>query len=136
MFTLDTGNTAWMIVATALVLLMTPGLAFFYGGMVRAKSVLNMMMMSFISIGTIAVIWVVYAYGLAFGTDTAGGLIGSPSGFVGVNGLDDAIDRCNTYAEAGADVVFVDAPRSREDLREIIRRVDATETAEVLSAIS
>ena len=90
MFTLDTGNTAWMIVATALVLLMTPGLAFFYGGMVRAKSVLNMMMMSFISIGTIAVIWVVYAYGLAFGTDTAGGLIGSPSGFVGVNGLDDA----------------------------------------------
>jgi Amt family ammonium transporter len=56
----------------------------------RAKSLLNMMKMSFISIGTIAVIWVVYAYGLAFGTDTAGGLIGSPSGFVGVNGLDDA----------------------------------------------
>ena len=90
MFTLDTGNTAWMIVATALVLLMTPGLAFFYGGMVRAKSVLNMMMMSFISIGTIAVIWVVYAYGLAFGPDTAGGLFGSPAGLVGVNGLDDA----------------------------------------------
>ncbi len=53
-FTLDSGNTAWMITATALVLLMTPGLAFFYGGMVRAKSVLNMMMMSFISIGTVA----------------------------------------------------------------------------------
>ncbi len=50
-FALDSGNTAWMIVATALVLLMTPALAFFYGGMVRTKSVLNMMMMSFISIG-------------------------------------------------------------------------------------
>ena len=65
-----------MIVATALVLLMTPGLAFFYGGMVRAKSVLNMMMMSFISIGTIAVIWVIYGYGLAFSPDSAlGGFV-------------------------------------------------------------
>jgi Amt family ammonium transporter len=89
-FTLDSGNTAWMIVATALVLLMTPALAFFYGGMVRAKSVLNMMMMSFISIGTIAVMWVIYGYGLAFGPDTLGGLIGNPSGFVGLNNFADA----------------------------------------------
>ncbi|WP_062460612.1 ammonium transporter [Demequina soli] len=88
-FALDTGNTAWMIVATALVLLMTPALAFFYGGMVRAKSVLNMMMMSFISIATIAVVWVVYGYGLAFGSDTLGGLVGSPSGLVGLNGFAD-----------------------------------------------
>ena len=85
-FTLDTGNTAWMIVATALVLLMTPGLAFFYGGMVRAKSVLNMMMMSFISIGTVGLIWVVYVYGLAFGP---GKFIGNPSGLVGLNGIED-----------------------------------------------
>ena len=69
-FALDAGNTAWMIMATALVLLMTPALAFFYGGMVRTKSVLNMMMMSFVSMGTIAVIWVVYGYGLAFGPGT------------------------------------------------------------------
>jgi Amt family ammonium transporter len=90
-FTLDSGNTAWMIVATALVLLMTPGLAFFYGGMVRAKSVLNMMMMSFISIGTIAVIWVIYAYGLAFGGEGfLGNFVGNPSGLVGVNGVADA----------------------------------------------
>lgn len=88
-FALDSGNTAWMIVATALVLLMTPGLAFFYGGMVRAKSVLNMMMMSFISIATIAVVWVLYGYGLAFGDDTLGGLVGNPSGFVGLNGVGD-----------------------------------------------
>src|SRR6478736_925016 len=86
-FTLDSGNTAWMIVATALVLLMTPGLAFFYGGMVRAKSVLNMMMMSFISIATIAVVWVLYGYGLTFGSGTLGGLVGSPSGFFGLNGV-------------------------------------------------
>jgi Amt family ammonium transporter len=88
-FTLDSGNTAWMIVATALVLLMTPGLAFFYGGMVRAKSVLNMMMMSFISIATIAVVWVIYGYGLAFGPDVAGGLFGNPADFVGMNSIDD-----------------------------------------------
>jgi len=85
-FTLDTGNTAWMIVATALVLLMTPALAFFYGGMVRTKSVLNMMMMSFISIATIAVIWVVYGYGLTFGGGT---LIGSPEGLWFLNNLGD-----------------------------------------------
>ena len=89
-FTLDSGNTAWMITATALVLLMTPGLAFFYGGMVRAKSVLNMMMMSFISIGTVAVVWVIYGYGLAFGPDTLGGLVGSPSGLVGLNNVPDS----------------------------------------------
>jgi Amt family ammonium transporter len=88
-FALDSGNTAWMITATALVLLMTPGLAFFYGGMVRTKSVLNMMMMSFVSIGTVAVVWVIYVYGLAFGPDAWGGFIGNPSEFVGLNGVPD-----------------------------------------------
>src|SRR3954471_11460448 len=63
---IDTGSTAWMLAATALVLLMTPGLAFFYGGMTRAKSVLNMMMMSFVSIATVTMVWVVYGYSLAF----------------------------------------------------------------------
>ncbi|HEX7589430.1 MAG TPA: ammonium transporter [Demequinaceae bacterium] len=86
-FTLDSGNTAWMITATALVLLMTPALAFFYGGMVRTKSVLNMMMMSFVSLGTVAVIWVIYAYGLAFGP---GSVIGSPRGLVGLNYVSDS----------------------------------------------
>jgi len=91
------GNTSWMIVATALVLLMTPGLAFFYGGMVRAKSVLNMMMMSFISIATIAVIWVIYGYGLAFGPDVAGGLFGNPSDFVGLNGVSNDASLAASY---------------------------------------
>jgi len=68
---LSAGDTAWMLAATALVLLMTPGLAFFYGGMTRAKSTLNMMMMSFICVGIVSVLWVIYGYSLAFGTDTS-----------------------------------------------------------------
>ncbi|WP_019634826.1 ammonium transporter [Actinomadura atramentaria] len=63
---IDSGNTAWMLASTALVLLMTPGLAFFYGGMSRAKSVLNMMMMSFVSIAVAGMVWVLYGYSLAF----------------------------------------------------------------------
>ncbi|GAA2221405.1 ammonium transporter [Promicromonospora sukumoe] len=82
-FELDTGNTAWLITASSLVLLMTPGLAFFYGGMVRGKSVLNMMMMSFASIGVAGLIWVVYGYGLAFGPDL-GGFIGNPVSLIGL----------------------------------------------------
>ena len=64
---IDTGSTAWMLAATALVLLMTPGLAFFYGGMTRAKSVLNMMMMSWVAIITVTIAWVLYGDSLSFG---------------------------------------------------------------------
>jgi len=64
---LNSGDTAWMLASTALVLLMTPGLAFFYGGMVRTKSVLNMMMMSMITIGIVSILWVIYGFELAFG---------------------------------------------------------------------
>ena len=59
---LNSGDTAWMLASTALVLLMTPGLAFFYGGMVRTKSALNMMMMSFITIGIVSTLWVIYGF--------------------------------------------------------------------------
>jgi Amt family ammonium transporter len=72
----DTGDTAWLLAATALVLLMTPGLALFYGGMVRTKSVLNMLMMSFVSIALVTVVWLAGGYSLAFGDDAGGGLIG------------------------------------------------------------
>lgn len=85
---LDTGDTAWVLTAAAFVLLMTPGLALFYGGMVRAKGVLNMMMMSFISMGVIGVLWVLYGYSLAFGDSVGGlGLIGNPFEFLGLQGL-------------------------------------------------
>ncbi|WP_067440581.1 ammonium transporter [Nocardioides jensenii] len=86
---LDTGDTAWLLVATALVLLMAPGLALFYGGMVRSKSVLNMMMMTFGSLAVIIVIWVVFGYSLAFGDDLGAGLVGDPRQFAGLGQLMD-----------------------------------------------
>ena len=72
---LSAGDTAWILTSAALVLLMTPGLAFFYGGMVRAKAVLNMLMMSFLCLAIVPVVWVLYGYSLAFD--------GSNGGFVG-----------------------------------------------------
>jgi Amt family ammonium transporter len=99
----DTGDTAWMMTATALVLLMTPGLALFYGGMVRSKSVLNMMMMSFGSIGLVGVLWVLYGYSMTFGTSVGdAGVVGDPLQFAGLSGLTPG-----TYladAEAGTEV--------------------------------
>ena len=84
---ISAGDTAWVLVATALVLLMTPGLAFFYGGMVRMKSVLNMMMMSFGAMGLVAILWVLYGYSMAFGNDVGYGLLGSPTEFFGLAGI-------------------------------------------------
>jgi Amt family ammonium transporter len=84
---IDSGNTAWILTSSALVLLMTPGLALFYGGMVRAKSVLNMMMMSFGALALISVLWVLYGYSLAFGDDVGFGLLGNPTQYLGLEGL-------------------------------------------------
>ena len=84
---MDTGDTAWVLASAALVLLMTPGLALFYGGMVRAKSVLNMMMMSFGALALISVLWVLFGYSIAFGNDVGGGLLGSPTEFFGLTKL-------------------------------------------------
>jgi Amt family ammonium transporter len=83
----NTGDTAWVLASAALVLLMTPGLALFYGGMVRAKSVLNMMMMSFGALALISVLWVLYGYSMAFGNDVGAGLVGSPFEFFGLSKL-------------------------------------------------
>ena len=84
--TIDTGNTAWLLASTALVLLMTPGLALFYGGLNRSKSVLNMMMMSFSCIGLISVLWIIYGFSFAFGTNSSSGannFIGSWTQYLG-----------------------------------------------------
>lgn len=78
--TIDTGDTAWMLTATALVLLMTPGLSFFYGGMVDRKNVLSTMLQSFIAMGLVSILWVTVGFSLAFG-DSVGGLIGDPTTF-------------------------------------------------------
>ncbi|MCL6422138.1 ammonium transporter [Brachybacterium sp. JHP9] len=87
-FVLDTGATAWMLMSAALVLLMTPALAFFYGGMVRAKTVLNMMLMSFAALAVGAIVWTVCGYSIAFGDDI-GGVIGDPLQFLGLEGTDE-----------------------------------------------
>ena len=73
---MNQADTAWMLVSTALVLLMTPALAFFYGGLVRSKNALNTMMMSFISLGFVGVLWATIGYSLAFApaSDFLGGL--------------------------------------------------------------
>ena len=92
----NTGDTAWVLTSASLVLLMTPGLALFYGGMVRVKSALNMMMMSFGALGLISVLWVLYGYSLSFGNDIGGGLLGSPTEFLGLRGLLE-----DTTSEAG-----------------------------------
>jgi Amt family ammonium transporter len=81
---LDSGNTAWMLAATALVLLMTPGLAFFYGGMVRSKNVLAMLMQNFVCMGIVSVLWVIDLFSLAFGPDKLHGFIGNPATHVGL----------------------------------------------------
>ena len=85
---LNSGDTAWMLASTALVLLMTPGLAFFYGGMVRTKSALNMMMMSFITIGIVSILWVIYGFELAFGYKADSPWYGNIS-FSGLGGMVD-----------------------------------------------
>ncbi|UUV30322.1 ammonium transporter [Amycolatopsis roodepoortensis] len=74
---LNAGDTAWVLISAALVMLMTPGLAFFYGGMVRAKSVLNMLMMNFIALAVVGVLWTLYGFTMAFGNDIGGGLLGN-----------------------------------------------------------
>ncbi|HEX8019733.1 ammonium transporter [Mucilaginibacter sp.] len=83
---IDTGDTAWLLVSTALVLIMTPGLAFFYGGMVSKKNVLSTMLQSFVCMGVITVIWVIFGFSLAFGEDEFGGFIGNPGTFFMMKG--------------------------------------------------
>jgi Amt family ammonium transporter len=83
---INTGNTAWLLLSSALVLLMTPGLALFYGGLNRSKGALNMMMMSFSSIGLISILWILYGFSLSFGTNGSAGannFLGSFSQYFG-----------------------------------------------------
>jgi len=87
----DSGTTAWMLISTALVLLMVPGLAMFYGGLVRTKNVLGTMMHSFVSMAVIGVLWVVCGYSLTFGKSILGGLIGWNQDYFLLQGIDEAI---------------------------------------------
>ena len=80
------GDVAWMVVASAFVLLMTPGLAFFYGGMVDRKNVISTMLQSFVALGVISILWVVFGFSLCFG-DSIGGIIGNPLTFLNFNNV-------------------------------------------------
>ena len=104
----DTGDTAWMLASSALVLLMTPGLAFFYGGMVRAKGVLNMIMMSISAMGVVTVLWVLYGYSLAFGNDV-NNLFGDPSQYFGLKGLIGGNAVVEVIADPSAGIEAVEA---------------------------
>lgn len=86
---IDSGDTAWLLVSAAFVLLMTPGLAYFYGGMVNGKNVISTMLQSFIAIGVISILWVVFGFSLAFGDDI-GGFIGNPLTFFMFKGVAEA----------------------------------------------
>ncbi|HAC72137.1 MAG TPA: ammonia channel protein, partial [Porphyromonadaceae bacterium] len=83
---INNADTAWMLIASALVFLMTPGLAFFYGGMVRYKNLVSTLIQSFITLGIISVIWVLIGFSLAFG-DSLGGFIGNPASFFMFNNV-------------------------------------------------
>lgn len=105
---LSAGDTAWIITAAALVLFMTPGLAFFYGGLSRQKSVLNMMMMSFGSLGVVSVIYVLWGYSMSFSSAHVGGgnylgLFDNPFALFGVNQLTETreIDGVDTFVLGG-----------------------------------
>ncbi|WP_218021388.1 hypothetical protein [Nocardia crassostreae] len=99
----DAGDTAWMLAASALVLLMTPGLAFFYGGMVRSKNVLNMIMMSISAMGVVTILWSLYGFSIAFGDDR-GNLFGDPAQYFGLKfklGFDDSLDVVGVHLVGG-----------------------------------
>ena len=98
---MDTGDTAFMLIATAMVMLMTPGLALFYGGLVRSKNVLSITMQSFLCLGLISIIWVLYGYSLAFGPDI-GGFIGGLK-YVGLKGVTTGI---GPYSDTIPDLLF------------------------------
>lgn len=86
---LDTGDIAWMLMSSALVLIMTPGLAFFYGGMVSKKNVISTMLQSFISMAVMTIIWIVFGFSLAFG-DSIGGFFGNPMHYFMMKGVAEA----------------------------------------------
>jgi Amt family ammonium transporter len=86
---INSGDTAWMLISTGLVTLMIPGLALFYGGMVRVKSVLNMMMMSFGALAIVFVLWIIVGFSMVFGDSIGGnGFVGDPTQFLFLNSLD------------------------------------------------
>src|SRR5690606_18913710 len=110
---LDTGTTAWLLISASMVLLMTPGLALFYGGMTRSKSVLNMMMMSYGAMGVVGVIYVLWGWSMSYSSDSILGIVGNPLTHFGLAGtITDAArdylssDGLPTIVDVGFQVTF------------------------------
>ena len=80
-YNIDSGDTSWMLVSSAFLLLMTPGLAFFYGGMVNVKNIISTMLQSFVALGVITIVWIFVGFSLSFG-DSFYGIIGNPTTFL------------------------------------------------------
>jgi Amt family ammonium transporter len=99
---IDTGATAWMLTSTALVLLMIPGLAMFYGGLVRSKNVLGTIMHSYVAMGIISVLWVIVGYSMCFGGNILGGWFGWNPDYFFLKGIDSSI--------IAAGICFFDVP--------------------------
>jgi Amt family ammonium transporter len=110
MIAIDSGDTAFMLLCAALVLFMTPGLALFYGGLVRSKNVVNTMMMSFIAMAVVAVQWVLFGYSVAFGPGRGllGAIIGSPE-WIGLEGVGGWLREMGALDFAGGTVVHISA---------------------------
>jgi Amt family ammonium transporter len=103
--TMDSGSTAWVLASAALVLIMTPGLAFFYGGMVRAKNVLGMLMQNYVTIALVSIVWVAVSFSLAFGKGN--GFVGDLH-FAGLNHMNEALPGyVDNFAQVIPPIVFV-----------------------------
>lgn len=98
---IDKGDTAWMLVSSAFVLLMTPGLAFFYGGMVNKKNIISTMLQSFVALGIVSVLWVIVGFSLAFG-DSIGGIVGDPRTYFNFNNVS-----LSPHPDFGATIPFL-----------------------------
>jgi Amt family ammonium transporter len=102
---MDTGNTAWLLMSSGLVMFMLPGLALFYGGLVRRKNVLSTIMHSFFGLALVTIVWVVVGFGLAFGPTIGGlGVVGDPTGLLFLNGV--GMEPSDTYATSIPFVLF------------------------------
>lgn len=102
---LNSGDTAWMLVSTALVMLMTvPGVALFYGGLTKKENILNTMFMSLIAFAITSIIWVLYGYQFAFGADTLSGIIGNPANLL-FSGI--GVEQLSTLATTVPETVFI-----------------------------
>ena len=119
----DSGDTAWMMTSMAIVLMMTvPGLALFYGGMVRTKSVLNMLMMNFVTISIVSVLWVAYGFSLSFTTDKYKGIIGG-SDYFGLRGAFGALT--TTSGHQTPVLAFADTPKGSAGRARRVRALQA-----------